>query len=304
MGTVVNLKSFSSKQDASHSKEKSVPLENVSLENLVRVENGLFTPELEADLQKLSKMTLRQKYKHEAHSHKNRKTACKAAGGAFAPEFEDFRSFLAHVGICPHLGWTLDRIDNTNPDYGPGLVRWASPKTQTRNRSTTVTLTVDGQTRPLAQWAEITGKNPGTMRKQLERGWSDREIVYGKQTASAGKSEAERQWRELLPEPMWSQWEWFERNTTAYGTHSPPAMRSMGAESFNDFVHGPLGRALRLYCTAGSRLSDLDERLFDAQQYAEGFQQDYVPDPELTKQHAFWTGAHARAWSVLTRGAG
>src|SRR5688572_26713047 len=109
MGTVVDLAAFSSKQDKSLSKEKGVPLENVlDQENLVRVENGIFTAELEADLVTLSAMALRKKYPYEASVHKNRQSQCK---GKFAPEFKNFRSFLAHVGICPQPSWTLDRID-------------------------------------------------------------------------------------------------------------------------------------------------------------------------------------------------
>ena len=152
---IISLSEYAKSQDnVSHSKEKSVPLENVPLENPVPVQHGIFTEELLLDVTTLSKTALRKKYRHEANVHKSRKSQGK---GAFAPEFQDFASFLTHAGICPHPDWSLDRIDNNNPDYGPGLCRWASPKTQTRNRWTTVMLTVDGETKPLAEWAEITG---------------------------------------------------------------------------------------------------------------------------------------------------
>ena len=44
----------------------------------------------------------------------------------------DFAAFLAHMGECPE-GYTLDRID-TNGNYEPGNCRWATQKTQNRNK--------------------------------------------------------------------------------------------------------------------------------------------------------------------------
>jgi hypothetical protein len=46
---------------------------------------------------------------------------------------DDFRSFLSHIGKKPVKSLTLDRID-TNGDYEPGNVRWATKATQSRNR--------------------------------------------------------------------------------------------------------------------------------------------------------------------------
>lgn len=49
----------------------------------------------------------------------------------------DFTAFMADVGPHPGKGWTLDRVDPFG-DYELGNVRWASPKTQARNRTTTI----------------------------------------------------------------------------------------------------------------------------------------------------------------------
>jgi hypothetical protein len=299
MGTVINLAEFSGNQDKSHSKEKDVLQENVlGQENLIRVENGVFTAELAADLKTLSATALRSKYKTEASVHRNRKHQCK---GAFAPEFQDFRSFLAHVGICPHPGWSLDRIDNTNLDYGPGLVRWASPKTQTRNRSTTTMVMFDGKLTPLAEVAEITGQSLDMLAKRKQRGWSDHEVVFGKASTPAPARSAERQWRELLPERMWPQWEWFERHALVKGRdHLPACWQSASTEFIATFEAGPRGRALRMYCTAGRYLADLSEQLADAQACADQYGDE--PDPALLKKFEFWTEAHDRAWFVLREG--
>ena len=54
-------------------------------------------------------------------------------GITFHPSWEDFTIFLADVGRRPASDLTLDRIDS-NGNYEPGNVRWATRSTQARNR--------------------------------------------------------------------------------------------------------------------------------------------------------------------------
>ena len=49
--------------------------------------------------------------------------------------WRSFTNFLSDMGPRPGLAYTLDRIDNDNPRYGPGLCRWTIRKIQQRNRS-------------------------------------------------------------------------------------------------------------------------------------------------------------------------
>ncbi len=90
-----------------------------------------------------------------------------------------YKRFLAHVGRRPGKGYSLGRIDN-DKGYEPGNVRWETWTQQQRNRSTCVNLTIDGVTRCVAEWSEISGVKAGTIRSRLrgKDGWAPREAVF------------------------------------------------------------------------------------------------------------------------------
>ncbi len=157
--------------------------------------------EFKVDLKNLSAMALRSKYKRESNAHRNMKTRVKKTGGVVSPEFTQFRNFLASVGRILYEGkWTLDRINNKNPDYGPKLVRWADSTTQNNNKSDTILLTVNGITKPLTVWARNTDQKPNTLRRRRMVGWSDYEIVYAKKKSptAASMNYEPRIWGNLL----------------------------------------------------------------------------------------------------------
>ena len=70
-------------------------------------------------------------------------------------EYLPFKTWAMANGYDAAL--TIDRIDNLG-GYHPENCRWADKKQQARNRSTNRIIVIDGQSKTLAEWLEITGK--------------------------------------------------------------------------------------------------------------------------------------------------
>jgi hypothetical protein len=81
---------------------------------------------------------------------------------------ESFEAFSAHMGIRPE-GLTLDRI-NSKGNYEPGNVRWATYTQQARNTSRNHLVTIDGETKCLAEWCEILNEPWTTVKKRVAAG--------------------------------------------------------------------------------------------------------------------------------------
>lgn len=92
-------------------------------------------------------------------------------GIRICPEWDDFAVFYRDMGPKPTPVHSIDRIDNDGP-YSPGNCRWATPTQQARNRRITRTLTFQGETRPIGEWAEIIGVSYDRLYSRLEEGWT------------------------------------------------------------------------------------------------------------------------------------
>ena len=85
-------------------------------------------------------------------------------------DFESFRKWSYENGYSDNL--TIDRIENEK-GYSPENCRWITQKDNCRNKRNNHCLTYKGETKTIAEWAEITGIGKATLRHRIVKmGWS------------------------------------------------------------------------------------------------------------------------------------
>jgi hypothetical protein len=89
---------------------------------------------------------------------------------------DSFENFLEDMGNKPDNSYTIDRID-VNGNYEPSNCKWSTKIEQGNNRRNNHYITVNGITRTLSEWAEVTGIKRKTIQKRIEKGWSDIDAV-------------------------------------------------------------------------------------------------------------------------------
>lgn len=98
-------------------------------------------------------------------------------GISICQRWEKFENFRDDMGPRPSPIHTLDRINN-ECNYEPGNCRWATRKQQNRNRSVTRWLTLNGETKPLGEWAENSPVRYTTIANRILSGWNPEEAVF------------------------------------------------------------------------------------------------------------------------------
>ena len=99
-------------------------------------------------------------------------TAYERYGGAgitVCKRWHSFDNFYADVGDPP-TGMTLDRVNNKK-GYSPSNCRWASYTAQARNSTRAVLVSIEGVTRCLTAWCEVTGISYGLFKARRAAGW-------------------------------------------------------------------------------------------------------------------------------------
>ncbi len=90
-----------------------------------------------------------------------------------------FTDFAEDMGEKPTPRHTVERVD-TNGNYCPENCVWATYKQQARNTRRNHLLTCLGETKCIAEWAEITGIKYSVIHDRISRGWPpEKAFGYG-----------------------------------------------------------------------------------------------------------------------------
>lgn len=131
----------------------------------------------------------RKRYSPEYKLWENIKTRCNNRNAPYYKHYggrgikicrrwaNSFMLFLKDVGRRPGKGYSIDRIDNDG-DYKPSNCRWATQKQQLRNRRGNRLVTINGETKTVAEWSEVSGNIPKTIEYRLNTGWDLYDAVF------------------------------------------------------------------------------------------------------------------------------
>ena len=99
------------------------------------------------------------------------------AGIGVCNAWQTFQGFIADMGEAPDA-LTLERIDNSK-GYSLDNCKWATYAEQSRNKSNSKKLTLNGRTQVAVDWMVELSLTHDQIYKRIRRGWSDEEVLLG-----------------------------------------------------------------------------------------------------------------------------
>jgi hypothetical protein len=97
-----------------------------------------------------------------------------------------FENFIEDMGSKPTPGHTLER-NCVNKGYSPDNCSWIPNEDQPHNRTITVRLTYNGETKPLSIWAKERNLDPKLVRSRISRGMSVEKALSTSKYDSKGR---------------------------------------------------------------------------------------------------------------------
>lgn len=89
-----------------------------------------------------------------------------------------FESFIEDMGFRPSSDHQIDRINNDG-NYEKSNCRWATRKQNARNKRSNKIITIDGVSKCISEWAEVSGVKAPTISARIIRGWKPERAVFG-----------------------------------------------------------------------------------------------------------------------------
>lgn len=90
---------------------------------------------------------------------------------------KSFAAFLADIGHRPSPKHSIDRYPDRNGPYSKENTRWATRREQANNMRTNVTLSFQGETHTLAEWARLRNLPVGRLSSRVRLGWPTERIL-------------------------------------------------------------------------------------------------------------------------------
>ena len=100
-------------------------------------------------------------------------------GVSVSDSWNSFDTFISDMGKRPSDGHSIDRID-VNGNYCKENCRWATKKEQSRNRTNSVYIFIDGRKLQVDDYCEIYGVSKMAIKNRVRRGWSNDRIISTK----------------------------------------------------------------------------------------------------------------------------